>query len=209
MTLDNGTEQQENQSEVITLMDPVIASLLGTVVGGLFGIAGGILTGRRQARLEREKWLQARKDDIEKETSLAVAELTRKMATAIQAMLWFTSKAENAPNRVSQEDILEYDKAIQGLLPDILASVMIVSALDTEVSDRLRPLMYKIYTVDGHIAEASRRFETAHESSVAALATLKWSEAYPLFTELDERVSGITGLTSLGNTLTERLTPNE
>lgn len=125
-------------------MDPVIASLMGTAIGGLFGIAGAILTGRRQARIEQEKWLQARKDDIEKETRLAVAELTRNIAVAIQAMLWFTAKAGNIPQRISQVDISEYDKAIQQLLPDILSSLMVVSALDTGVSDKMAPLLYRI-----------------------------------------------------------------
>jgi hypothetical protein len=190
-------------------MDPVVASLIGTVIGGFFGIVGGILTGRRQAQLEREKWLQARKDDVEKETRLAVAELTRKMATAVQTMLWFTSKAVNTPNEVSREDISEYDKAIQGLLPDILASWMTVSALDKGVSKTLRPLVDRIYIVDGRIALASREFEAARESSVAALAKLFTTDVPSLFNELDQTVSGITGLTSLGNTLTERLAPNE
>ena len=190
-------------------MDPVIASLIGTVIGGFFGIFGGILTGRRQAQLEREKWLQARKDDIEKETRLAVAELTRKMATAIQAMLWFTSKAVNTPSELSREDISEYDKAIQELLPDILASWMTVSALDKGVSKTLRPLVDSIYTVDGRIALASRELETTRESSVAALAELRNTAALPLFSELDKTVSGISGLTSFGNTLTERLTLDE
>jgi len=190
-------------------MDPVIASLIGTVVGGLFGIAGGILTGRRQARLEQEKWLQARKDDIEKETRLAVAELARKMAVAVQAMLWFTSKAGNTPQKLSQEDISEYDKAIQDLLPDILSSLMVVSALDTEVSDKMSPLLYRIYEVDGQIAQASTQFETSPQSSVESLAELRNTEVLPLYSELAQRISGIAGLTSVGNNLTKGLTLNE
>jgi hypothetical protein len=189
-------------------MDPVIASLMGTVIGGLFGIAGGILTGRRQARLEQERWLQARKDDIEKETRLAVAELTRKMAVATQAMLWFTSKAGNIPKKFSQEDISEYDEAIQGLLPDILSSLMVVSALDTEVSEKMTPLLYRIYEVDGQIAQASTQFETSPRSSVESLARLRSTEVIPLYSELTQRISGITGVTSLEDNLTKRLAPN-
>jgi hypothetical protein len=189
-------------------MDPVIASLMGTVIGGLFGIAGGILTGQRQARLEQERWLQARKDDIEKETRLAVAELTRKMAVATQAMLWFTSKAGNIPKKFSQEDITEYDKAIQELLPGILSSLMVVSALDTDVSDKMTPLLYRIYTVDGQIAQASAQFETSPQSSVESLAELRSTEVLPLYDELAQRISGITGLPNLGSNRTRGLTPN-
>jgi hypothetical protein len=189
-------------------MDPVIASLMGTVIGGVFGIAGGILTGQRQARLEQEKWLQARKDDIEKETRLAVAELTRKMAVAMQAMLWFTSMAESFPKKFSHEDISEYDMAIKELLPDILSSFMVVSALDTDVSDKMTPLLYKIYIVDGQITQASTQFETSPQASLKSLAELRSIEVLPLYGELAQTISGITGLTNLVNNRAEGLTPN-
>jgi gas vesicle protein len=137
-------------------MDPVIAGLMGTIIGGVFGILGGILTGRRQAKLEREKWFQTRKDDVDKETRLAVAELTRNMAAATQVMLWFTAKATTTPDKVTQKDVSDYDKEIQERLPDILGSLCVVSALDPKISARMSPLMGDIYSVDAQIAQACK-----------------------------------------------------
>ena len=116
---------------------------------------------------------------------MAVAELTSKMAVATQAMLWFTSKAGNTPTRISQEDISDYDKTIQELLSDILSSPMVVSAFDTDVSDKLAPLLYRrIYSVDGRIAQASTQFETSPQSNFESLAELRNTEVLPLYDEL-------------------------
>ena len=100
-----------------------------------------------------------------------------------------TSKASNTPKRVSQEDISEYDKAIQELLPDILSSLMVVSAFDTDVSDKMAPLPYKtlpykIFSVDRRIAQASTQFETAPQSNFESLAELRNTEVLPLYDEL-------------------------
>ena len=151
-------------------MDPVIAGLLGTVIGGLFGITGGILTGRRQAQLEKEKWLQTRKDDIDTETRLAVAELARKMSAAIWAMTWFTAKAVNTPKELTQTDISDYDKEMKGLLPGILGDLMVVSGLNEGIADKMSPLMGKIYSVDAQIAGGSINFDTSPESGLKILA---------------------------------------
>jgi hypothetical protein len=75
-------------------------------------------------------------------------------------------------------------QAIQELLPDILSSPMVVSAFDTDVSDKLAPLLYRIYSVDGRIAQASTQFETSPQSNFESLAELRNTEVLPLYDEL-------------------------
>lgn len=189
-------------------MDPVLASLMGAVIGGLFGIAGGILTGLRQAKLEKDRWLRTRQDDIERETRLAVAELAKKMAAATQVILWLTAKANLTPNRLTQEDITGYDKDIQGLLPDILGSLMVVSALDPEASEKMSPLRGEIFRVNARIAQASSQFDKSPESSVEAIAEFFYEEAIPLNSKLTQTISGITGVAGLGDDSIKDITPD-
>jgi hypothetical protein len=184
-------------------VDPVLAGLIGTVIGGLFGIAGGVLTGRRQAILERERWLQTRDDDIAKETRLALAELTRKMGAAIQTMMWLAGKAASNPARLTQQDISDYDKEIAGLLPDILGSLMVVSALDNELSDKMAPLVGEIYGADGELASAAQSFEDSREASTAAIAALYNPRVSGLYDDLSEKIGDITVVASVGRKLAE------
>jgi hypothetical protein len=97
----------------------------------------------------------------------------------------------------------EYDRTIQELLPHILGSLRVVSAFDTDVSDKLAPPLYRIYSVDGRIAQASTRFEPSPQSSVESLAELRNTEVLPPHDELAQRISGITALTNPGGDTTE------
>jgi len=45
-------------------MNQSIAVLLGALIGGLVGLLGSYLTSSRQAKLERERWRQARADSL-------------------------------------------------------------------------------------------------------------------------------------------------
>ena len=173
-------------------MEPAVASLIGAAIGALAGLLGGVLTGRRQAELEKEKWLQAREDDIKKDTRLALAELTRKMAAVTQAMLWFTAKAVNTPDKLTQEDILDYDKEVQRLLPDILGSLMVISALNKKLQDEMQVLVQRIYEVDFLLAQASKDFDASPESTAEAIGKVS-SNVSRLQDELLNSISGIIG----------------
>jgi hypothetical protein len=181
------------------------AALIGALVA-----LGGVFTAQLVSiALAERRTLETRQDDIVKETRLAVAELTRSMAAAIQAMAWFTAIAANTPDKLTQEDILDYDKEIKELLPNIVGALLIVSALDNEISDQLSPFMQEIYRVDGAIGAASREFTTSPEQSAKRIKYLYAAAVLPLYSKLPQRVSGIAGLQSIGENLKKGVTPYE
>jgi len=180
------------------------------IIGALVAL-GGVFTAQMVSiALEQQRTWETRQDDIAKETRLAVAEVTRTMAAAIQEMLWITSKGANISwDELTQEDILDYDNEIKELLPNILGSMMVLSAFDAKASNQLSPLMSAIYRVDVRTALASRQFRTAPEQSARQLSHLAHKEVMPLQDELAQRISSIAGLASLGDNLKKGVTADE
>ena len=69
--------------------------------------------------------------------------------------------------------------------------------------------MGEINGVDTHIAAACKDFETFPERSVETLAELYGTQVGRLHSELVQRVSGVTGLTGLGEDLFKGVTPDK
>lgn len=56
---------------------------------------GGILTSRAQTKLERDKWLRARQDDVRRDIRAAVASLVSALAAFAHSIMWFTYNASS------------------------------------------------------------------------------------------------------------------
>ena len=174
-------------------MDTTTASLIGVAIGALSGLGGGYLTGRRQNQIEREKWLRSRKDEQEKTLRLAIAELTKKLAIGTHTIAWLTWKAKYTPKQLMKDDLANYNREMRTLFPDIVASRAVVVALDKTAHNKMSPLIIKLYSLDGQVAQAAILFEIARQDCIAALA-----HYYEVDLELDEEllstVSEVIGL---------------
>ena len=151
-------------------MDSTTASLIGAGLGALAGLAGGWLNGWRQSKLEYEKWTRARQDTIEKETRLALADLTKKIAAGINAIAWVTWKAKNEPERFSENDLTTYDTTMKTLFPDIVGSRVTLAALSKEVHDQVSPLLTKLYRLDVQTTNAAAVYRKTALEGTEALA---------------------------------------
>jgi hypothetical protein len=179
------------------------------IIGALVAL-GGVFTAQMVSiSLADKRKLETREDDIAKETRLAIAEVSRNMAAAVQAMLWFTSKAASAHANLTQDDILAYDKDIKELLPNIVGSLMVVSMLDKNVSDQLSPLMQEIYSVDARIAAASWQFSKRPELSAKRIEDVYREAIGPLYDKLAESIGGMAGSERVGDDLKKGMAPGQ
>ncbi len=148
------------------------------VMGGIIALLVGWLAGRREANLESEKWRRAREDDLKKETRLAVADLTRKLALAAHSMVWLTWKATHRPSEFTREDIANYDEEMHRVIPDIVGAHAVVSALEPRLGDKLQPLTKRIYALDADIAtEATKLIPSLVDSSFPQTGAVKGLDA--------------------------------
>lgn len=153
-------------------MDPTTASLLGAGIGALAGLAGGWLNSWRQANLEYEKWTRSRQDAIEKDTRLALADLTKKIAAGVHAMAWLAWKAKIEPSRLSENDLTTYDTTMGILFPDIVGSRVVLAALSKEIHDQISPLIQQLYDLDVKIAETASLYRSSVSEGTKALANV-------------------------------------
>jgi len=176
-------------------MDATMASLIGTAIGALSGLAGGYLAGRRQSQLEYEKWRREREDNLEKDIRSAVAELTKKLAAGIQAIGWLTWKAENYPTKITEDDLANYDNDMKTLFPDIVGSRIAVAALNRETHTKMTPLVNELYSLDAQVAKATMTFKDSQEGGCKALADC-YGKSRQFNDEFLEKVTEIVGLDS-------------
>src|ERR1051326_1558955 len=164
-------------------MDATTASLIGAAIGAISGLGGGYLGGLWQSRLERAKWLRSRNDEREKQLRIAVAELTRKLAVGTHQIAWLTWKARNAPAELTEEDISIYNGEMKALLPDIVASRVVVDALDKSIHAKVTPLVEILYALDAQVALAGILFKSSKEDCAEALASY-----YETCLDIDKRI---------------------
>lgn len=171
-------------------MNETSVSILLAFLGIFGGILGGYFAGRQQRSLEYEKWLRAREDDAAKETRLAVAELTRKLGEAVHSMTWLTWKAAYQPKKLTQEDILAYDREMHALLPALAGSLAVISALSIEMYRKMSPIVNQVYGLDASIAEGTTQFDEKPLASAKAIGICH-IDTYTLRRNLNENVAEI------------------
>ena len=145
-------------------------SIIGTLVGAIAAFGGVLFAGGRQASLERDKWERSKRDEWDRETRLAVAELTRNLAAGVHAIAWCTWTAKYEPDEMRNEHFGKYDKEIKGLFPAIVGARVVLAILNRELHEKMTPLIKKLYTLDKELAQASVLFRKVRSEGIEKLA---------------------------------------
>lgn len=179
-------------------------AIMGALVGAFTGILIALLTNWQQSRVEYQKWLrtkedeqqrwmQAREDEVVKDLRLAIAELTKKLAIGAHTMGWLTWKAKYDSANLTEEDIVDYNKKMQALFIEIVGARILVAALDKDIHTQMKPIIERLYILDGEIASKSALFKSSPQESIMALAKCNDIQAQ-LVTDLLERATELIGL---------------
>jgi hypothetical protein len=151
-------------------MNDALVSLLVAAIGLASGLLGAYVAGRQQARLEEAKWRAARQDELDKEKRIAVAELCRKIVVMVQSAQWLAWYAKHQPSRISDVDMKEYDKKTSQLLPDIMSSLVIVSALDSHKFTLMSQIVSEVIILDEKISKAMIQLASSRDEGIEAMA---------------------------------------
>ena len=151
-------------------MDPALFPLLGALIGASAGVGGAWLAGRRQARLEVEKWQRGLKDAFANDLRSAVKELTTELAKAAHSMCWLCWLAKRGPSRLTQDRIDQYDEEMHKLLPHIAGLHAVIAGMDQKVYNNLAPVVARVNELDAAIGAAGLGFIPDKSESAMALA---------------------------------------
>jgi hypothetical protein len=170
-----------------------LPGVLGALVGALAAIGGSVFTSNRQARLEKDKWQRAKEDEWEKETRLALADLTKSLAAAVHAIAWCTWCAMYEPEEMHRKHFDRYDKESRELFPVIVGARVVLARLDHELHEKMTPLIKKLYRLDAELSHAWVLFRKEREQGLERL-TICYEESIQFDKEILQTVSSIVNL---------------
>ena len=157
-------------SKVGDIMDQQVTLVIVAVISTVSALSGAWLTGWRQSRLEHQKWLRIREDEIRKEFRLAMAELAKRVYIALQLMQWTTWKAKHDSSNLTEDELAQYDREMKELWPNIVSARVLVAALNNEIHSQITPLILELIALDSGVAKAGILFRASKQNGIKALA---------------------------------------
>jgi len=144
------------------------AALLGTLVGGVFGLMGGVLTNVVTLRNERTRQHAARHAaDVETLRHYTAVAFTELFALN-HAASWITWFAEHAPHAVNQQMRASFDAETHGTFPKLNGAMAMVASVSLDVNEELLRLKQHVFDLWEQVAAALHR-ESNRDDAMQAL----------------------------------------
>jgi len=171
----------------------ILAAAIAAAIAAIATLFVTLYNNKRQSKLEYEKWIRTREDQIDKEFRSAIAELSRKIVVGSHRIIWLAWKAKNDPTGLKEEDFLTYDKNMGDVFPDIVGARVLVSAFNRQAHNEITPFVRVLYDLDEKVAHATKSFKDSPKASIEALEKL-YDETVKFDSKFLEMITDITGL---------------
>jgi hypothetical protein len=125
----------------------------GLIAAGI-GFLGGLLASLAQSRIEDQKWLRGREDEVTRDIRSAVAEVATKLASLAHSVLWFTYNASDSEQVLSREAIESYDREVHGLIAAVVGAQVRLAAYDKQLYEAVTPFVSRIINLTEEVDEA-------------------------------------------------------
>jgi hypothetical protein len=103
------------------------------------GYIGGLITSRAQARLEYDKWLRARRDDVHRDIRMALGEVASNLAVLAHTIMWFSYYVADGDSAPDQHVIQEYGAETHHLISGVVSAQVRLAALNRIAFDKITP----------------------------------------------------------------------
>ena len=147
-------------------------TLIIAIIGALAGIVGGALSGRREARLDQQKWNREISEAFKSDLRSTVRDLITKIAEAIHAMCWLCWLAKYGPEQLEKAKTEQYDAEMHTLLPQITGLYAVIAGMDQEVYNKLGPIIREVMSLDAQVGAAGLIFDANKPDTARGLADL-------------------------------------
>ncbi|HJQ35006.1 MAG TPA: hypothetical protein VJ866_22845 [Pyrinomonadaceae bacterium] len=178
-----------------------VQSLLAALAGAGLAFYGLWLQGRRQERVERDrwereqteedtKWRRAKEDERLKETRLALAELAKAMTAAVQSMTWILWIAKFDFKNFNIGHVREHDKRMNKIYTELVGRQAALAALDEDVYRRTDPSVKLVYYYDAEIARVVAKSELTDLGDLMRLGSM-WQVVYDFSNDIPNIIARI------------------
>src|SRR5262245_21295595 len=95
-------------------MSDTIIGAVSVLTGGALGFLAATYTDRADRKLEFEKWVRARDDDVNRDVRMAVASVVMLLAEYAHSLMWSTFSMISAQHEaIAEEDAGELAKTLK------------------------------------------------------------------------------------------------
>jgi hypothetical protein len=162
-------------------MTEAIIAAVSALIGAALGFGGAWYSAVAERRLEYQKWLQSREDDVNRDIRLAVAEVVARLSEMAHSIMWFTFSSLNAvESRRSREHVepllSRFMDETHALIAQTVGVQYRLAALHLGMFQRVTPLVSEAIRLSEdaiHAAEGELDAEGLRGSNQAALALIK------------------------------------
>jgi hypothetical protein len=140
------------------LLKEMLPGILGALVGGGMAFLGILWSANRQEKTEKKKRIEAKKDETSNDIKSATANLIKKLAAEVQAIMWLTYIGKYDAEAMKNEDIDEYNKEMKVLFKEDMEAQAYLATVEPKLYEKIKPLIKIVSGIDHDMAAALRQF---------------------------------------------------
>lgn len=118
------------------------------------GYISGLITSRAQARLEHDKWLRARRDDVRRDIRTALAGVASDLAALAHSIMWFTYNAADKDGPPDEKAIQAYEEEIHRFISNVVGAQVRLAALNRVAYEQITPSVSEAIHLSEHVDNA-------------------------------------------------------
>lgn len=175
-----------NQQLILTLIDKAVIGCLLVLAGFAFNRLLEAYKSNQLQQFEIFRNQLAARDDANRNVSLAIADIAKKIASGNQLICWLTWAARNCRVEITKQCFYDYEREMKALLNELVASRVHLAALDNDKQNALSPVIEKLYGLDVKVGLAKAEYLASEQRGLDAL-----SDLYEASNEFDKELLSV------------------
>lgn len=139
----------------------------GVVIGALIGIIPTMISKYLDDKREEKKWNREKKYSQEQKFKTQLGLTGKKLLKIQHAVNWISWIAAKSPEKITYEQIEEYDSEVRQLFPEVLAELVEISIINNEAYEKLNIEFEKIVKIDSSFARIINQNSDQKEINLA------------------------------------------
>jgi hypothetical protein len=186
-------------------VNTTVAALLGSVIGAVAALGGAIATSVVTLRNERQRQESTKQSAYVSALRERSGAVFAQFFKIVQEIEWITWYGINDPGVIDEQRIKSYDEAVNSAYGTLLGAMAMTASLSLTAYQEMRPILSKLYDLEGRVALAIRQIGSDHSTAVKDLRACK-SDAATLRNELPPQLNQIMALAEAAGDYRDRTT---
>ena len=126
---------------------------IGVIIGALIGIIPTLISKFADERKEEKKWIREKKYSQEQKFKSQLGLTGKKLLKIQHAVNWICWMAAKSPEKVTIEQIGNYDSEVRQLFPEVMAELVEISIINNTAYEKLNIEFERIIKIDSSFSK--------------------------------------------------------